>query len=209
MPKAKLLVAACFALFALSVPATANAGWVVNGKALAASESKPLATHALVLTTGELKVLTANFAIKCQGHEVGIEEGKIIGTNGILVKSITFEGCHGEGVCTIESEKIKTVPIHGTAILDGALNAYISLLPETKTTFATVKFNNEECALFGPQPVTGSASILVHGAAHETLTHLGLAFTLPKALKVGSDEAHLRGLSFDIALGTDEPWSFK
>jgi hypothetical protein len=209
MPKAKLLVAACFALFALSVPATANAGWIVSGKALAAGESKPLATHALVLTTGELKVLTANFAIKCSGHEVGIEGGKIVGTDGILVKSISFKACKGSNTCTnLENEEIKTVPIHGKAILDGTLNAYISLLPETKTTFATIKFIDAECALLGTQLVTGGASILVHEAAHEKIVHLGLAFSLPKALRVGSDEADLRGLSFDIALESNEPWSF-
>lgn len=210
MLKAKLLVAACFALFALSIPATANAGLVVNKKALGAGESKPLAANALVLTTGQLQVLTANVVIKCTGEQVGVEGGKIVGTDGILVKSLTFNTCATTEppTCSLASTQIKTVPIHGKVILDGSLNAYVTVLPETKTTFTTIKFNGVECPLLGVQPATGTASILVHEAVHEKVVHLGLAFTLKGALKVGSNEAHLGGLSFDIELESKESWSF-
>jgi len=78
-------------------------------------------------------------------------------------------------------------PTHVHPLLDlpGSLNAYILLLPKTKTTFATIKFLGASCALLGTQPITGEASLLVHGALHEVLLHLVLAITLKGALKVG------------------------
>jgi hypothetical protein len=211
MSRAKLLFTACFVVFALSAlaSATASAGeWMVEGKPLSGSEE--LATGALVLAEGELKVLPAVTTIKCRAHEIGITGGKIIAPDGVLATSISFKECEGEGACTeiANGGAIKTLPVHGLALLDGPLNTYISVLPETKTTFATIGFTSENCALFPSQPVTGSASLLAHEGFDERVIHRVLAFSLPKALKVGSSEADLRGAVADIELKSKKPWSF-
>lgn len=218
MHRSSILPIFCLALAVGAFPTTAIASsggqWLVNGKPLRAGESAELLPTALALRfqEAELKILTANLGIKCESPTIDLEGGKITGPDGILVKKITFHACNvvGSEVCSLENELISTVPIHGLANLDlpGSLNAYILLLPETKTTFATIKFNGATCALSGVQPVTGDASLLIHGALHEVLLHLVLAITLKGALKVGSDEAHLIKVGFDIALNSHLTWSF-
>jgi hypothetical protein len=219
MPRVKLLLVASLAVF-MFMPALATAStggqWLVNGKALLAGETLALLPKALVLRPkeGVLKVLVAGGSIEvgCEGEQVDLEEGKIIGPDGILVKKLTFHLCKilNSASCTLGSELLSTVPIHGLASLDlpGSLNAYILLLPETKNTLATIKFEGETCAILGTQSVTGNASLLIHGALHEVLSHLVLAFSLPKALKFGSSEADLEKIDFDLVLSQHENWSF-
>jgi hypothetical protein len=207
MPKIKLLVLTAFAIFALSVPATALAKeggeWLVNGTRLANGAILELLPTALVLAPGELKI-TGVGSIQCTAHEIQIEGGKITGPDGILAKKLTFNKCSlaESEVCSLENESISTVPIHGLASLDlpGSLNAYILLLPETKNVLTTFKFTGASCALLGTQAITGDFSLLIPGALHEVLLHLVSAFSLPKALKIGASEASLLGLEFDIAL---------
>ena len=218
MSKVKLLALAAFAVFMLSVPATALAKeggqWLVNGTPLAAGAVLELLPTALVLSRGHLVILTnPNLLLQCTGHLILLEGGKIIGPDGLLIKKVTFHQCEVKPIgaeCKLENETIASNSIDGLASLDlpGSLNAYILLLPETKTTFATFKFEGEKCPLAGVLPLTGSISLLIHGALHETLLHLVLAFSLPKALKVGAVESHLLELDFDIALLQHENWSF-
>ncbi len=169
---------------------------------------------ALVLSHGRLH-LTGVGSMVCTGEQIGIEEGKIIGPDGLLAKKLTFQRCAFEEteVCRLANETIATVPLHGLASLDlqgepASLNAYILLLPETKTTFATFKVEGESCALIGTQTIAGDISLLVPGALHEVLLHTALGFSLPKALLVGNNEASLEGLHFDIALLGHLAWGF-
>ncbi len=214
MPKLKLLVLAAFAVFVLSVPATAFAKegglWLVNGSGLAPGAVLLLLPTALVLSVGELKVVGAGSVI-CKGEQLLLEEGKIIGPDGILVKKITFHECEFVGGgCSLKGSLIETEPVDGLASLDlpGSLNTYILLLPETKKTFTTLTLEGATCSIAGKNPVNGSVSLLVHGGLHEVLLHLVLAFSLKEALKVGGNEAELKGLDFDLALLGHENWSF-
>jgi hypothetical protein len=210
MSKAKLLIAACFAMFVVGgiASATASAGsWDVNGKEITASVA--LASTALVLTTGKLSVPAANTEIVCKGHELLINEGKLLPPDGILAKDLTFHECSTEntGGCSI-GPLILTVAIHGLAHLEGTLNTLILILPETKNTFASVPFTGELCALTGTQPITGGVDLLIHEGKDPATRHLVLAFSLPGKLKVGSDEAELVGLSGDLELASKETWNF-
>lgn len=218
MSKVKLLAFAAFAVFVLSAPATAFAKeggeWLVNGTRLPNGSKALLLPTVLVLNPGRLRIPGIG-SIICNGEQIGVEEGKIIGPDGLLVKKLTFKECILEESenCTLENKAIETVPIHGLASLDlqgtpASLNAYILLLPETKNIFATIKFNGATCALLGIQAIKGDASLLVPGALHEVLLHLAIGFSLPKALAVGSQEALLEGLHFHIALLEHLVWGF-
>jgi hypothetical protein len=210
MFRVKLLVAACFAVFAVGAiaSATASADWMVAGTNLVGSQGL---SNASVLKEGEL-VVGAVTTIKCKASEVVVTGGSIIAPDKILASSLTFNECKGTNApCnTISGEKISTVPIHGVAKLDGTLNTYITVLPETKTIFATIGFTNAECPLIvgGGAPVTGSASILAHEGSDERPSHQALAFTLTNALKVGSTNAEIKGVTFDIKLTSGSNWSF-
>jgi hypothetical protein len=211
MSRSKLLVAACFTVFALSAlaSATASAGeWMVNGTKLTGSAA--ILSTALVLSEGRLFVPNV-LSIKCKAHEVGITGGKIIAPDGVLATSINFKECavtEGNPTCELATKTISTVPVNGLALLEGTLNTYIHISPETKAAFATIKFSGETCALLGVQPVTGNASLLIHEGFDERALHLTLAFSLPKSLKVGSSEALLEGLSADVRLESNQNWSF-
>lgn len=210
----RLIGVACFAVFALGACGSALASpgghWMVEGHELGAGESREFLPNGLVLSPGHFVILTLNILFQCLGHFIGIEQGRIIGPDEILIKSIVFKECASPPPCPIEVGEIRTVPVHGLASLDlpGSLNAYILILPETKTTLATVKFTGSECPLLGTQPITGDLSLLIHEAEHEKLLHLILAFSLPKALRIGSDELDLLGFDFDLALASHELWSF-
>lgn len=210
MLKVKLLVAACFAVFAVgaAASATASAEWMVGGTNLVGSAALG---NAGVLKTGQLTV-TGVTTVVCNGKEVVLHSGSIIAPDKILVSSVLFSECKGNNApCdTITNGKIATVPIHGVAKLDGTLSTYITLLPETKTIFAQIAFSNPECPLLvgGGAPVTGRASLLVHEGKDERLAHSALLFTLPGDLKVGSNAAEITGALFDIALQSHKLWSF-
>ncbi|HEY2768622.1 MAG TPA: hypothetical protein VGI76_10205 [Solirubrobacteraceae bacterium] len=188
--------------------ATASADWMVGGTALVGSA--PL-SNALVLKEGEL-VVTGVTTLKCTAHEITVTNGSIVAPDKILASSLTFNGCKGSNApCdTIAGEKVSTVPIHGVAKLDGTLNTYITVLPETKTVFATIAFTNAECPLIigGGVPVSGTFSLLAHEGFDERLGHSVLVFSLTNALKVGSTNAEIKGVTFDIKLTSNKLWSF-
>jgi hypothetical protein len=214
MSKARLIVA-CLAVFAFSgiAASSAFASWEVEGETFVSGETRELLPTALVLAHGQLLVPLAGTTIECLGQQLAINKGKIIAPEGLLVESVVFHECttQNTGNCSVTSE-ISTVPIHGLVHLDGSLNIIILLLPETKATFATIAFSGETCALLGTQPVTekaaGGVHLLIHHGQVFKLLHLVLAFSLPGALKVGSDEASLEGLDFDIALQSHKLFRF-
>ncbi len=212
MSRSKLLLVACFAVFAFAAVASVAAfgeepHWDVNGTPLVGSE--PFLPTALVLNHGRLLVPTAGVTIECLGHELLLTNGSIIAPDRLLIGSITFHECEAisTGNCSIP-RLILVGPVHGLAELEGKLNVIILLLPETKNVFTTIKFEGETCALLGVQPVTGHVHLLIHEGQDLALLHLVLAFSLVGALHVGSDEAKLEELDFDLALKSHLKWNF-
>jgi hypothetical protein len=218
MSRTKLLIAACFAVFALVALASASAsaataGWDVNGTLL--SGTVPLLSTALVLQEGVLKVEAGEtLEIKCKAHEVLFNEGLLRSPDGITAKDVTFHGCQTVGSsaekCMIP-DLILTVAVHGLASLEGPLNTLIKVLPQTKTTFATIKFGNavgSECALLGTEAVTGGLDLLLHEGFDPATLHLALAFSLTGSLKIGSSNAVLEGLDADLRLASGLRWNY-
>jgi hypothetical protein len=217
MSRAKLLVVACFAVFGLvalaSGSASAAEGWDVNGTLL--SGTTALASTALVLQEGVLKIEAGETVeIKCKAHELLINEGVLKSPDGLLAKDVTFHGCETVGPsaaqCTIP-DLILTVPVHGLASLEGPLNTLIKVLPQTKVTFSTIKFDNATggaCALLGVQPVTGGVDLLIHEGFDPATLHRVLAFSLTGGLKVGSSNAVLEGLEADLKLASGLRWNY-
>lgn len=212
MSKVKLFVAVCAAACMLSALAStvAYAEWDVGGAKLVGSAA--IATTAAVGSSGQLLVPATGVTITCTANVLGINGGRLIAPAGILASSIVFQQCAnvGESGCTLATKTIGTVPVHGVASLEGALNTYILVLPETKNTFATIAFTTAEpCAFAGTtQPVTGDASLLIHNGIHPAVTQLVLAFSLKGALKLGSGEALLENADALIQLASGATWNF-
>lgn len=211
MPRFRLIIAACLATFAVGAVASTAAlaaSWHVNGTELKGSAA--LASSAQVLTPGELSITAGEkLSIVCEGENLSITGGKLIAPAGILARSITFHECKTKETpnCTLGSTLILVLPVHGLLHFESP-NLLILVLPTTKTTFTTIKFNGEKCALLGTQPVTGGASILIHNVTTSEPSHFVLAFSSVGGLKVGSDEATLKGVSGDLKLASGESWSF-
>ncbi len=215
MSRAKLLLAAGFAVLAfgaLSV-GTASAAWDVNGTLLVGTAAL---ANALVLSFGTLD--SAGVEIQCQAHEIEITNGFIREPDEVLAGGLTFHSCkvlNKEGTgCTLSSETIATLPIHGLAVLDEGkvLNTLILILPLPTKTFSVLTFTGEKCALLGNQPITANKNpaidLLVHEGGVPLLLHLVLAFSLKESLHLGSGEATLEGLDADIRLANDQTWAF-
>ncbi len=211
MHKAKSLIVACLAMtFAVSACAStavgATAGWMVNG--ITITKAVAVLPEAKVLERGLLAIPNSGVSIKCEGGWT-INGGNLVPTNLIEATSIEFEACTtgGSGGCTVPNT-LKTTPISGVAALEAPLNTIILVSPKTKTTFITIQFSGEICALLGVQPVTGRVHFLIHEGFDERLSHTVLAFSLPGGLKAGSEEVSLHKFGVDIRLTSDLPWSF-
>ncbi len=211
MSRGRLLLAACLAVFAVSAVASASASavWDVNGTLLVGSAQ--IASPAKVLEHGKLEIPAVPINVECTSTELGLTEAFIVHPDELRASSVTFKECVATAPCSIGNEKtISTLAIHGLAELDGPLNTLIKLLPLPSKTFAVIKFEGSSCALLGNQPVTASGAIvdlLIHEGVHPRVLHLVLAFSLP-GLKVGSDEATLKGLDFDAQLVSGKTWNF-
>ena len=212
MSRARLLLMACFGVFAIGAVAStvASAAWDVGGTLLVGSAA--LASPALVLSHGKLSVESAGtIDIECTSTELGLTEAVIVHPDELRMQSVTFKECGATAPCSIGNSKtISTLALHGLAELDGTLNTLIKLLSLPSKTFAVVKFEGESCALLGTQPVTetgANADILIDGGPDNGVSHLALAFSLT-GLKVGSSRAVLEGLDFDLKLTSGKEWRF-
>jgi len=209
MSRAKLVAVACFAAFALSAlaAATASAGqWDVGGKALATGSKATLASPAKVLEHGNLEA--AGVKIECTSTELGITGGELVGPAEVKAKDLTFKGCKATAPCSLASEVILTLALHGTAELDSTLGAFVKLLPLPSKTFAALHFEGATCALLGIQPVNGTADLLAPSGKDASVLQTVNAFSLTGSLKVGSSEASLTGLNTDLQLESKETWAF-
>ncbi len=211
MSRGRLLLAVSLAVFAVSAvaSATASAVWDVNGTLLVGSAQ--IATPAKVLARGKLEVPAAGVNVECSKTELGLTEAFIVHPDELRVQSVLFKECSATAPCSIgNGETISTLAIHGLAELDGPLNTIIKLLPLPSKTFAVIKFEGETCALLGAKPVTATGAIvdlLIHEGFDPRVLHLVLVSSLP-GLKVGSDEATLKELDFDVKLVSGLTWNF-
>ncbi|HUN77285.1 MAG TPA: hypothetical protein VMU32_00005 [Solirubrobacteraceae bacterium] len=211
MSRSKMTVAGLIAALICSVAfvasaSAATAGWMVNGKLLAANETKNIALGTVVDESFILHVPLAGLEITCKG--LNIQGGMIIGTNKNLEKSLAFTECTaGNGNCSIGQKEIATVPLSSEATLDSenTLAVNISFTPETGTIFATIKFEGSTCALLGVKAVTGSASALAPTGQDEK--QVQLLSSTSKSLKVGTDAAEITGSAL-LELESKETWSF-
>jgi len=213
MSRIKLVIAAFAAVLAVGAVASTTAfaateGWMVNGTML--SGSKKLMTTGKVTQAGLLK--GSGVEVECQGSEIGGVNPEIVAPNKGGASSVTFNGCltvrESAKTCTLNTKTVSTVPVLLTELtLDGTLAVKGAIVPETKTTFASLTFTGAECALLGTQPVTGKVLILASLGQDEMTWQPVLLFSDAGSLKLGSGGAELHGAG-ELATENLEPWSF-
>jgi|SRR6185312_12625507 len=220
MSRAKLLVAAGFAVLAFSAvvatSALAAGEWDVNGVPLGSGKSAEIAKTAHVGQNGKLS--SATVEVTCEGGELLIKNGFIVAPDEVVAEDITFHGCKTTGAsaanCSLSSTLILTLAVHGLAELDEGLrlNTVILLLPLPSKTFAVLNFTGEKCAVAGAQPVTSSKNpavvLLIDEGYLSKKVHLVLAFSLKESLKLGNTEATLLEADGDFQLASGAEWNF-
>jgi hypothetical protein len=213
MSKAKIALAAFAMALAFSAVASASglaaeAGWMVEGKLLAAGETFPVA-EATTRGEGNYILKIGNVELECE--TLKIEKGFITGLNKNGAKSLLFSGCAAATPnCTLLSSSISTLPLLSEATLDppNALAAVIVFKPETGTVFATFKFSGASCAVSGVKAVSGTQAVLAPTAADEKIEQQLKAIELKAGeLKAGSEVAKLKGSAL-VKLGNGKPWGF-
>jgi hypothetical protein len=159
-----------------------------------------------VLEHGTL--VAAGVTVECLSTELGVNGGEIVAPNEVRAKDLTFKNCQASTPCSLASETILTLALHGLAELDGTLGTFVKLLPLPSKTFAAIHFEGATCALLGVQPVAGTADLLAPSGKDPSVLQLVNGFSLSGSLKVGSSEATLSGLRGDIQLESKETWNF-
>jgi hypothetical protein len=179
-------------------------GWDVNGTLLFGTAA--LLNNLLVLAHGEL--IAAGTKVVCTGATVGITAGELVAPDEIRAQDLTFSNCTATAPCTLASETILTLPVHGLAVLDGPLNTAVSLLPLPGNTFTVLSFLGETCALKGAQLVTGTLGLLIHQGFDPAALHLVLLSAPLGSLKVGPSPAAFLGFDGDLRLASGQTWNF-
>jgi hypothetical protein len=206
MYQAKRIAAVCAGVLALSTLASAPsamANWMVNGASL--SGTKALAASTTVHETFRLK--GGGVTITCTGLNAvnpRIESATEMAT----VSKLEFTGCSVTESCEVPTT-VGIEPVLVDVTLDGPLALWDTFLPKTKTTFTTIPFTGENCALLGNQTVTGKAKVLDPTGQDERTLQLAKV-TVSEAsgeLKNGSGAVEATGTVL-AKLATGEPWSF-
>jgi hypothetical protein len=177
--------------------------WDVNGTKLVGYA--PLASTATVLSHGEL--VAAGVGVICTGSTVGITFGELTQSE-VRAQDLTFSKCTATKPCSLASETLLTLPLHGIAQLDGTSNTLVTVLPLPSKTIAVIRFEGAECALLGAQPLTGTLDLLIDGGGEAAATHVVLGFSLKGALKLGSSEATFTAFTADLKLASEQTWKF-
>jgi len=186
----------------------AEAGWMVEGRLLAAGERESVAEETMKVSA-TYKLVSGTTIIECTTLKV--KGGYIEGINKNGATSLVFTGCaSGSANCTLSSTTIATVPVLAEATLDppNPLASVIRFKPETGTTFTTFRFEGEKCALVGAKPISGTQAVLAPtGADERTLQTVTAIELTPGELKEASANASLTGSS-GLTLESGKNWSF-
>jgi hypothetical protein len=212
MSKKKSTTAACLGMLTLASLVTtspATAQWMVGGATLGGTETKALAKTAAVDENMTFKF--AGVTLTCQGERVNAVTPQIEASGEMSsASSLEFTQCSASENCQIPTT-IATIPVLVHAALDpGDTKAVLAtILPKTKTTFTTIKFEGEKCALLGTQPVTGKAKVLIPAGQEELAKQLVEAKVTAGSseLKVGSSAAEIKGSAL-VRLVSGATWSF-
>ncbi len=185
-------LAAAMAIGAVaSASASASAGWMVNGTQLSGSAA---IMRAELVNGSAITLSSSVVSISCEAPTIEAEASSITSPSAGQASSVTFNECSSTTEhCELAETSVTTSPLQTSeVVLEGSSGVRGLFIPQTKTTFATVKFNGELCAVAGTQPITGKVDWLAPKGQEERTAQLLLVLALAGQLKIGSSEAHLQ-----------------
>ena len=134
---------------------------------------------------------------------------EIVAVNKLAAKSLEFTKCKPtEGLCSLTSETIGTVPVLVETTLEGGLATVGVFKPETGKIFTNLTFSGVKCPLEGTQPIQGTTGALDPAGQDENTLQLNNAITLKEGeLKAGAISVTLTGNAL-FKLASGKTWSF-
>jgi hypothetical protein len=181
------------------------AGWMTSGTLLTGTAA--LATTAAV--DKKYVVNGAGLNLECNGSVIKFAVPELVAASKLEAAALTFTGCTTTNANCVVPAELGTVPIQAEATLEGALAAKATFKPQTGSTFVTMKFSGEACAVAGVKTITGDANMtLASGQDERTLQLLEANVTAAQNLLffIGS-AASLTGSAL-LRLASGQPWSF-
>jgi hypothetical protein len=216
MSRFKVMFVALLAVAAVSVVAVSSASaiWMVGGTNFHGTAN--LATTAVVHEATKLLVPSLeDLTITCSGSSLDGSEPRIEALDKGFAKSLTFLTCNtGKPNCELEeaNQPIGTFPLLVLAELGTKESVKLLFEPETKRTFAEIKFlGTNTCALAGGEPVKGLLTLSSPDGQLELLSHLieTLGSFENNSLEIGAgNKAYLIGGKALLRLQSDSKWSF-
>jgi len=213
-----MTVIALLAVLALSaaVAGSASANWFVGGTELKTSAA--LATTTVVDEPSTLLVPTLSLSIVCSGKTLDGTSPEIIAGNIGKAASLKFLECNTTKPatgCALETanEPIPTLPVSARASLGSGEADRVLFVPQTKGTFAEIKFSEADTCALGPALILKGA--VTFGAPTGQLELLnqaivGLGSIENNSLEIGSgNKAFIDGGKVLLRLASDSKWSFK
>jgi hypothetical protein len=178
--------------------------------------SATLLSQALVDATSTLLVPALGLSIVCGGHFLDLLDALIIVPDRAFISSLTFLGYNtavpATGCALEEKEQpIPISPVLAKAFLGTGEEDRLLFAPETKGTFANIKFSEKNtCAFNGLEPIKGS---FIAGAPTGKLDLLsqslvGLGSVENHSMEVGGDPVFIDGGQVLLRLVSDSKWSF-
>lgn len=196
------IVVSIVAVLALIAPASASAGWSIEGGEV--SGTAALATTAKV--DHEIVLKGAGTTVTCNGNSLNSAAPEIAAPNKLNATDIAFTGCKAGTPCSLSKSEIKTEPITGELTEEGSASDTAVLQPKTGTRFASITFEGAECALAGEQLLKGKAkALLPTGQTESEAQAVNLITTeASKELTLGASGVSLEGSAlFRLASGKE------
>jgi len=188
---AKISTAAVVLVVALGIPASASAGWFVEGEEV--TTAALLATTAKVDQSSVLK--GSGVTVTCSGATLNSVSPQIASPNKLTASSLEFTGCSAAAPCSLAKSTITTEPVVAELTEQAPPAVPAVLKPKTGTKITKIDLEGEECAIAGETSVTGQARVLF--PAGEEKNELQALVWEPKEstaeLKLGSAGASLTG----------------
>jgi hypothetical protein len=193
MSVTKLSTAAVVLVFvALGTPASASAGWFVEGEEVTTAGAA-LATTAKVDQSSVLK--GSGVAVTCSGATLNSVSPEIVLPNKITASSLEFTGCSAAAPCSLTKPAITTEPVVAELTEQAPPAVPAILKPKTGTRITRIDLEGEECAFAGETSVTGQARVLLPTGQekNELQALVWEAKESTGELKLGSASASLAG----------------
>jgi hypothetical protein len=216
MSKVKIIIAALFAVLALTAVAAGSAsaaGWHVNGTELTGTQSAALSTTAVNDNPAVLNVPALPLKITCKGSLTGVSP-VITAPNSGSATSLTFHECSvvEPTTCALSAPEIKTEAVTATVSTATGTADHILFKATSASKFTEFELTGSSCSISGKKAVKGTVVLKAATGQTESATQalegLGSLEQGTDSLTTANDASYIEGGKALLKLESGAKWSF-